>query len=380
MNDRTEELVRAMLETRSVEAGERSLDVDALVRRGEWVRRRRQLGAITTTAVAAVVVILTATLLVKWNTGTEAIRPVKGHGAPVDLTVVDGEQLRTKDGEVTVPMDLTALGARVTEVRDGWMSLSRTSELSFINASGAVTPIADNIDSYLIDGTGTRIAFTRKGGLAVGVLRDGRVTGLVPTPSAHEAYPVAFVGERVVMMQAGSCCGGDNQQYVEPRFAVWDPPAGGFTPRWTTGVTAVHGPVLDGTRLLATVRQGSVNEDTGCLALLRPSDLSVLAKQCDLGLSAASTYGTLSPSGRYFFDLVVTSGREYGVLMTIGADLGNLTRTDFPTPDEPPTWDDDTALATVNRHLYLWRSGQEPERIQRFANQTDLAPRPFVRD
>ena len=137
--------------------------------------------------------------------------------------------------------------------------------------------------------------------------------------------------------------------------------------------------MLGGARLLGIVRQGSVDDQTGCLALLRPEDLSVESRRCDLGLSWGSGLGTLSPSGRYFFDYDLES--DGGALFTIAADLDDVRRTETEIPNQKPIWDDDTAVASVDgRSLVLWRVGEAPRSIPLFSDLQHVAKRPFVRD
>ncbi|EXG79154.1 hypothetical protein [Cryptosporangium arvum] len=416
MSDRMEDLMRRTLQARAEDAGHSSFEVDDLVQRGESARRRRQLGAVGATAVAAVAVILAGALL--GRSASDHARPLPpaasqstaaaspstaaqstaaqstaaasqstaaGHGAPVDLTAVKGRHLRTMTRDITVPLNLTATSAEVTEVKGGWVSLpraraSRTGTLSFIDPSGTVKTLATDVDAYVVDTTGTRIALTGGDGVTVGTIRDGRLVSRDTARSRYGARPVTFAGNHLVMKVDGSCCGGDDQEYVAPRFAVWDYVNDAFTPRWTTTVVEVHGPVLGGTRLLGIVRQGSVDDRTGCLALLRPEDLSVESRRCDLGLAWGSGYGTLSPSGRYFFDLDAES--DGGALFTIAADLDDVRRTDTEIPNQTPIWDDDTAVASVDggRSLALWRFGEAPRPIPLFSDLQRLAKRPFVRD
>lgn len=104
----------------------------------------------------------------------------------------------------------------------------------------------------------------------------------------------------MVLELAGSCCGGDRQVYVAPRFDTWDPSAGPFEPTWQDGVVAIWGVGPDGRTLIGGVPGRT--EPEVCLAEIDPlRNFRVLRRAC-IGL--ATDLGSVSPGGRW---LVVQS-------------------------------------------------------------------------
>ena len=387
--------VRSMMNDRAVDAGQASFSSDDLIRRGDAARRRRRLAGAGGIAVAVAGIFLAGSVIGSRPTAAPPAHPGPstsadttqgpGHRGPVGLDVVDGHRLRMIDGEVTVPLDLSQ--GRVTRVRGGWVHESADSVkvISFFDRGGSVTKLADGVELFAVGPDGEQLAWTSNKVLTTVRLDkkgDGRLVGRRSTAVQEGVVPVTWSGDRLVLSQRGSCCGGENQQYVPAKWDTWDSKAGPFVARWKTTVSAVYGPEGWSTGSLPTgslvgVVPKTPGSGTGCLALLDPATLTAKQTRCDLGLSPDSSYGSLSAGGRYFFDAADSTGRLIDVRAAFSADPAAGAVQSVPMPNQPPVWDGGTAIATVDDQLYAWRSGSAPRKLPPFVPQGALVPVSF---
>ena len=232
--------------------------------------------------------------------------------------------------------------------------------------------------TYVVDGTGTRVAWRAGASIVRAELRDDR---LVPahTPISRlpaDAQPYLLVGDDVVLRRPGTGTFGQ-AGYAAPTFGFlsW---TGGDT-AWPDGVAAVYGSVPNGEYVLEQVRTaGDRSAPTGCLAFAASPAAEPVQQRCDLALRPDLQRGSLSPGGRYFGDAAGPADAPYGVLCTVGENLASTGCERGPVPDRAPLWDADTMVFTSGERVYRWRPGHEPETVDGF-DQDALIPRPFER-
>ncbi|GAA3389061.1 hypothetical protein [Cryptosporangium minutisporangium] len=321
-------------------------------------------------------IVLTGFLLAPFISGIEPVGVTPGgHGGPIDLAVKDGQQIRTADTTITVPENVT--DATVTEFRGGFLGL-QFATLTWIRPDASTEVVADEVRTYVVDNTGTRVAWRAGPSIGRAELRNGRlVRERRPINEIPEdAQPYLLTGAELVLRRPGTGTFGQ-EGYVAPSFGFvpWD----GGTSIWPTDLAAVFGSVLNDTYVLEQMRTtGDQSARTGCLTYSVAPASAPTQQRCDLNLRLDLQRWSLSPSGRYFGDAAGPTDAPYGVLFTVGEKLTSAVWRRGPVPDRAPLWDDDTMVFTSNEQLYLWRPGHDPEKLDGF-DQDTLIPRPFER-
>ena len=321
-------------------------------------------------------IVLTGLLLGPLVSGIEPLGVTPGgHGGPLDLAVKDGQQIHTPDTTITVRDNIT--DATVTEFRGGFLSL-QFAMLTWIRPDASTELIADDVRSYVVDNTGTRVAWRAGASIVRAELRNARLVtvrrpiGKIPV----DAQPHLLIGDEVVLRRPGTGTFGQNG-YTAPSFGFV--PWGGGDTTWPNDLAAVFGSVLDDKYVLAQVRAtGDQSARTGCLTYSVPPASEPTQQRCDLDLRLDLQRWSLSPSGRYFGDVAGATDAPYGVLFTVGENLTSAVWERGPVLDRAPLWDDDTMVFTSDKQLYLWRPGQDPEKVDGF-DQDAVIPRPFER-
>jgi hypothetical protein len=147
----------------------------------------------------------------------------------------------------------------------------------------------------VVSADGQRIAWAGPGVVAAGRLTPAGVRDVVSSPASDDAYPLVWVGNRVVLGRSygAGCCG-----YRRTEYDTWDPAAGAFVPRWSRDLWPVYGPVPPGAPLVA-IHQTDIT-GRGCLVNLdAAADLAITATACIRGLGYGSLQGRLAPDGRH---------------------------------------------------------------------------------
>jgi hypothetical protein len=330
---------------------------------------------VTGVAVTAAIV-LTGLLLAPFVSGIEPVGVTPGgHGGPIDLAVKKGQQIRTADTTITLRENIT--DATVTEFRGGFLSL-QFGTLTWIRPDASTEVVADNVRTYVVDDTGTRVAWRAGASIIRAELRNDRlITARRPISEIPvDAQPYLLIGDEVVLRRPGTGTFGQDD-YVAPSYG-YVPWSGGDT-TWPDDLAAVFGSVLNDAYVLEQVRTtGDQSARTGCLTYSVAPASEPTQQRCDLDLRQDLQRWSLSPSGRYLGAAAGPADAPYGVLFTVGENLTSAIWERGPVPDRAPLWDDDTMVFTSDKQLYLWRPGQDPETVDGF-DQDALIPRPFKR-
>ncbi|SHN47776.1 hypothetical protein [Cryptosporangium aurantiacum] len=329
------------------------------------------------TGVAVIVaIVLTGVLLAPFVSGIEPVGVTQGgHGGPIDLAVKDGQQIRTPDTTITVRENIT--DATVTEFRGGFLSL-QFGTLTWIRPDASTEVVADEVRTYVVDDTGTRVVWRAGASLVRAELRNDRLVTARRTISEvpADAQPYLLIGDEVVLRRPATGTLGQDG-YTAPSFGFV--PWGGGETTWPDGVAAVAGSVLNDAYVLEQVRTtGDQSARTGCLTYSVAPASEPAQQRCDLDLRLDLERWSLSPSGRYFGDAAGPADAPYGVLLTVGENLTDAVWKRGPVPDRAPLWDGDTMVFTSEKQLYLWRPGRDPAPVDGF-DQDTLIPRPFER-
>jgi hypothetical protein len=394
MSRDTEAEVRAMLANRAAEARPASFTGEDLTSRGDAVRARRRVGAVCGAALAVAGIVLAGSAVegrpdAAPPTGPEPSATAQaprapGHDGTVGLDVVDGHRLLTINEQITVPLDVSR--GRVIAVRGGWVhqSADRDRILRIISPGGTVTKLAAGVDAFTVGSDGERITWVSDAGLTTAMLKEKKgdvvLANRRSTAVPRGVVPVTSSADRIVLSPPST----GNPM----KWDTWDSGGGPFVPRWTTAVAKIYGAedwsgTLGGGRWslptgsLVGLTRPAPGSRTGCLALLDPATLQARATRCDLGLSLESNLGSASPGAQFVFETAGSGGKLIDVIAAFsGSNTAGITQA-LPRPDQPPLWENNTAIAAVGGQLYRWLFGDTPEKLRPFYPYHKLVPAPF---
>ena len=221
-----------------------------------------------------------------------SVVPTAGYDVmvPIPADLLNRNRLQLTDGRVFM-LDGMGTVTGVWRVRDGWLAMSAetyASSVWFLQPSGERKLLATGQRAIVGHGTnarpGPQIAWSQDGQLSLATLDGDHLAGTETTGGIGRLFPVAVVGDGVLLGGTGS--GGSIELWD-----MWFPERGPYkpTPVGPGRLSKVLGVTDD--RIIAVV--------DGCLALLDPVEFRLDRQNCQLHFgSDASVYP--SPDGRWW--------------------------------------------------------------------------------
>jgi hypothetical protein len=332
---------------------------------------RRLRTAIAVTAATLGVILASAGVVAVGDSADGGLEPAAGPPAdtmthvPLRLDVLVGNRIVLAAGGIVRLPDLPPI-LSVWRIMDGWLVQTISNDhrpgVWFVSLTGTAHQLVTSARVVVgKPGVGPpQVAWGEAGTVSVAKVVDGHLTDTLSTTGTGDLLPVAITNGGVVL----------GEDVRTDHYEMWFPAQGRYRPG-PVGTQFIVGPNGDGSRLL-----GFIGQQSSCLVLIQPVDLTTVAFRCDLDLRPDARLSP-SPDGQWLVTLS-PNGVDLYPFDRIWASPGPVAN--WPILASAVTWLPDGSFVVVDgfRIIHLQPKHPDEQEVTEMVAASDERVRPIT--